>query len=521
MHKPDETPPFEASVEPGVWRYAHASQLSVVVDAEDYFRQIQSAMLKARQEILLLGWDFDTRIHLARGRRWYQRPFKRGYPSRLGSFLLWLPRRRKTLDIKLLVWGYSFLQFFTRGSMSFDMLRMAAKRQIQFKHDTELPFGCSQHQKIAVLDRSLAVCGGIDLTRERWDTRSHYGIDPRRRSPWGRIYHPWHDLTVMMQGNIAGALFDLSQERWLRAVGAPLKDIETGQGDCWPDELDVQFRDVEVGISRSRPAYKDAAAIDEVEELFLRHIKQAKRFIYIENQYLSSRSIVEAMAARLEEDDPPEIVMVHPIKAEGWMEQQAMDHTRSSLVQTLRAADQKQRFHLYVAYTEDAPIYIHSKLMIVDDQILRVGSANLNNRSMGLDSECDVFVDCARPANKGHEVAITKIRHALLAEHCGLDEDAAAELFLSSSSMAKVIASHGQSGPRRLEPFVIPEDADLSDYLADSQILDPEEPEDMFAAYPKGGLYRPGSVLYRMREKLRKGQRSKLTNGQRKENTNE
>ena len=60
----------DASTEPGVWRYAHARRVRVVIDGADYFDLIQQAMLKARQRILLIGWDFDTRIHLKRGRRW-------------------------------------------------------------------------------------------------------------------------------------------------------------------------------------------------------------------------------------------------------------------------------------------------------------------------------------------------------------------------------------------------------------------------------------------------------------------
>ncbi|MGB3797836.1 MAG: phospholipase, partial [Alteraurantiacibacter sp.] len=52
----------DTSVEPGVWRYAHARRVRVVIDGADYFDLIQQAMLKARQRILLIGWDFDTRI---------------------------------------------------------------------------------------------------------------------------------------------------------------------------------------------------------------------------------------------------------------------------------------------------------------------------------------------------------------------------------------------------------------------------------------------------------------------------
>jgi len=139
--------------------------------------------------------------------------------------------------------------------MAFDLLRMAIRKQIQFKNDDNVPFGCSHHQKVVVLDRSLAFCGGIDLTRERWDTRAHHLIDERRLNPWGHYYQPWHDLAVIMDGDIAVALFDLIEERWDRAGGAPLKHVEGGNDQCWPEVLAAQFVDVEVGISRSRAEY--------------------------------------------------------------------------------------------------------------------------------------------------------------------------------------------------------------------------------------------------------------------------
>ena len=67
-------------MEPGVWRYAKASRASLVVDGEAYFDLIQQAMLKAEQRILLIGWDFDTRIHLSRGGRWWQKGWRRRVP---------------------------------------------------------------------------------------------------------------------------------------------------------------------------------------------------------------------------------------------------------------------------------------------------------------------------------------------------------------------------------------------------------------------------------------------------------
>ena len=73
-----------------MWRWAKADRAHVVVDAADYFALIQQAMLNARQRILLIGWDFDTRIRLGRGRRWWNKPDRNRPPARLGSFIVWL-----------------------------------------------------------------------------------------------------------------------------------------------------------------------------------------------------------------------------------------------------------------------------------------------------------------------------------------------------------------------------------------------------------------------------------------------
>ena len=88
--------------------------------------------------------------------------------------------------------------------------------------------------------------------------------------------------------------------------------------------------------------------VSEIEELHVRHIAEAKHFIYAENQYFTSRVIGEAIAKRLEEPDPPEIIVVHPKSADGWMETQAMDPARDALVEAIRKLDTKNRFHIYV-----------------------------------------------------------------------------------------------------------------------------------------------------------------------------
>jgi phosphatidylserine/phosphatidylglycerophosphate/cardiolipin synthase-like enzyme len=491
------------STEPGVWRYARVERASVIVDAEDYFALMQQAMLKARQRIFLVGWDFDTRIHLTLGRKWFQRPFRRNYPRRLGSFLMWLGRHRDGLEIRILKWGLGMLEFATRGYMLVDVARMAASRAITFKFDSHHPLGCSHHQKIAVLDDKLAVCGGIDMTQDRWDTRGHIERDRRRRRPHGRKYGPWHDATMMFEGEAARVLGELSRGRWLRAGGRPIEPVAVPDESLWPEGLEAQFEDVEIGIARTRAAYDGLPQICEIEQLMLAQIARAEKFIYFENQYLTSRKVADAIGRRLQEDDPPEIVIVHPETAEGWLEQQAMDHARNCLARSLRDLDRKGRFGLFVPYAGETPIYVHAKLMIADDRMLRIGSANLNNRSMGLDTECDVFIDCDRPGNAHACHGIAALRCSLLAEHCGLEPERVSELLAENPSMISLIERHGQRGPRALRPFAIPEIDDIAATIAGSQLLDPERPDDMFEPFANGGLFREGSIVKRAWRRVR------------------
>ncbi|MGB5078611.1 MAG: phospholipase D-like domain-containing protein, partial [Sphingorhabdus sp.] len=386
-----------------VWRYAQATRAHAVIDAAAYFEVIKAAMINAQHRIMLIGWDFDTRINLGRGRR------KKGdAPHRLGDFILWLANRNPDLEIRLLKWNFGALKMLGRGSTLIDVAKWAMHRQIQFKLDGAHPAGCSHHQKIVVIDDKVAACGGIDMTSDRWDTSEHLDDDPRRKRPNGRPYGPWHDVTMLVEGEAAAALAELSRIRWVKAGGEPLEPCPQDGASPWPEFLEAEYQYVEVGIARTRAEYKDAPEIREVQNLFLEQIKRAKKFIYAENQYFASPKIADAIARRMAEPNPPEIIIINPATADGWLEQKAMDGARVQLLRAIGKHDKKGRFSIYIPHTKlGTPIYVHAKVMIVDDEILRIGSANMNNRSLGLDSECDIFIDTQRP---GNAVAASTIR---------------------------------------------------------------------------------------------------------------
>ena len=244
------------------WRIAQAERMSVVVDADDYFRLARDAFLAAERRIMLIGWDFDARIRLTND------ALLPGEPETIGDFLYWLVERRPELDLYLLRWDVGAIKTLGRGSTAFTVLKWMRHPRIHTKLDGVHPPGGSHHQKIVSIDDRFAFCGGIDMTGARWDTRAHRDDDPGRCHPGGQPYGPWHDATSALSGDAAAALAQGCRDRWQRATGDELLPVADGV-DAWPDALEPQFRDVDVGIARTLPVLDDAPRILEIEALFM------------------------------------------------------------------------------------------------------------------------------------------------------------------------------------------------------------------------------------------------------------
>jgi phosphatidylserine/phosphatidylglycerophosphate/cardiolipin synthase-like enzyme len=472
-----------AIVEPGrnCWRIERAARASVIVDAADYFRIMAGVMDRAEQQILLIGWDFDVRAPLM--------PDEQGRGESLGAFMLRLARAKPKRDIAILKWSFGALKQWLRPSAAVMLLRWARTKSIRYRFDSAHPVGCSHHQKIAVIDRNLAVCGGIDMSSRRWDTSAHLDDDPHRRWPGQESWTPWHDVTMLFDGDAAAAMHDVAEDRWRVATGKTLEKSVTATSDCWPNALAPQFRDVDIAIARTHAAWNGTPPINEIELLYLDMIAAAEKFIYFENQYLTSPAIAAAIAERMEEDDPPEIVIVMPRTADGWLEQRAMDGARVQLVRAIGEVDRLNRFRIYVPKTlGGSDIYCHAKLSIVDDRLLRVGSSNMNNRSLALDSECDVAIDSELSANTMCGEAIRALRFGLLAEHLGVSVDEVSAEIERSGSMIAAIARFSDSG-KRLELLRLEEPAGFDRWIADNQLLDPDDPAAMLEPVNRRGLW--------------------------------
>jgi phospholipase D1/2 len=459
---------------PGVncWRVERARRVALLIDGAAYFAAFREAVLRARRSIFIIGWDINSRIPLTGD----SDPAD-DFPIGFGDFLNAAVTRRRGLHAYVLAWDFAMLYALDREFFPLYRLGWRTHRRLHFHLDDAHPLGGSQHQKIVVIDDAVAFVGGLDFTKGRWDTSEHRPNETRRRTPEGENYPPFHDVQMMVDDDAAAALGELARERWRRATGDRLRAPRRNGGDPWPVKLQPWFTDAEIAIARTEPCYRNQPQVEEVKQLYLDAINAAKRWIYIENQYFTAPAIGAALGKRLAQPNGPEVVVVSRVSGGGWLEENTMGTLRARLISSLQAQDRHRRLRVYYPDRADLggePINLHSKLMVVDDCFLRVGSANLNNRSMGYDSECDLAVESANPRIRE---AIDEFRNRLLAEHLGVAPDIVAEKLTATQSLIAAIEAL-QGGERSLKPLKPQVDLQLDGILPDSSVIDPEQPVD-------------------------------------------
>lgn len=461
-------------LEPGrnCWRIERADRLAFLVDGADYFRALRYALTQAEKSVLILSWDINSRLRLVRDDEGDD-----GWPAPLGEFLSTLVMRKRKLHVRILSWDYAMLFAFGREWLPLYGGHWRAHRRLHFRMDDCHPVGGSHHQKVVVVDDKIAFAGGLDLTLGRWDTPQHLPNDPRRIEVNDQPSRPYHDVQVAVTGPAARALGELARDRWYCSTGKKPKVRPTSDAiDPWPPYLKPEIEDVEVAIVRTVPEHEDNKEVREGERLYLDAIAAARHWIYIENQYFTSATIAKALAARLREPQGPEVVIVLPLQTDGWLAQISMDVIRLRLLQKMKKADHGQRLRVFypdLPGLENNPINVHAKLMVIDDELVRVGSSNINNRSMALDTECDLAVEAAGEARIS--AVIAGFRNRLLSEHLAADANQVELMMREKQSLVAAIEALNVS-ERGFKPLDIPEAT--NDILASPDVFDPEYPYD-------------------------------------------
>jgi phosphatidylserine/phosphatidylglycerophosphate/cardiolipin synthase-like enzyme/uncharacterized membrane protein YdjX (TVP38/TMEM64 family) len=410
-------------------RTGRCGRAAFLLDARQYFSALAESIRQAERSVLIVGWDIDSRILLDPENR----------DERLCDLLNSVVEQRPGLHIHILIWDFPMAYSLDREPLQLINFTRKTHGNIHFHLDSELPIDSSHHQKIVVVDDRVAFVGGMDLTAARWDTPEHRARDNRRTRPDGNSYGPYHDVQMVVDGELAAILGDVARRRWLWATDNTLPPPQGAENDPWPASVEPQLRDETGSVILTLPRYKGREEIRDVESAYLRELKQARSVVYIENQYLTSSTIRQALAARLGDENGPEIVIVLPRMNSGLLEQLVMEPLQSDILDSLYALDKHGKLGVYCAFATDddnVPVTVHAKVMIVDDAFITVGSANLNERSMGLDSECNIVM---RPKDEGG--AVRAFRHRLIAHHLGVDTEEYANMESKHRGMLKAVES--------------------------------------------------------------------------------
>jgi phosphatidylserine/phosphatidylglycerophosphate/cardiolipin synthase-like enzyme len=457
------------------WRIHDAAESALLVDGRDYYRAFFAAAMAAERSILLLGWQFDSDVELLRGPD--LPPGRAPKDVELLTLLGRLCRERAGLEVRILAWDHSLVFAFERELLQRLYFEAWTCDRFVFRWDATVPMGGSHHQKVAIVDGRIAFFGSQDICQARWDDPSHAPENPQRRVR-GAWQQPYHEVQVAVTGEPARSLVDLFVDRWLGATGerlAPSALVDSGSGprpslglDAIPTSL--RMPPARIGLARTIPVFPGRAPAREVASLLASAIARAERTLYLETQYLTSRAVRDALVARMADRQRPrlDVVVFLPERPERLKEELTIGAAQAEV---LRSLDEAARVHghAFAVYHVRAGergaagarspvfVYIHSKLAIVDDRVFVVGSANLTNRSLTIDSE----IVAAYEAGDGDDdaalrAAIAGVRARLVTEHCGQPvRGADGERGLVAALDAFVGERLCRYDPARLEPSLL------------------------------------------------------------------
>jgi phospholipase D1/2 len=487
-----------------------------LVDGQDYMWNVSRAIANAKDVIYIHDWWLSPEIYL-------RRPPAISQDWRLDRLL----KRKADEGVKIFVIVYRNIESaipissdHTKSSLTALSPNIIIQRSPnQMRQNT---FFWAHHEKVVVIDHTVAFCGGVDLCFGRWDTPEHRVTDdkstgfedgdfprdsehcqlwpgkdysnPRIQDffsldkPYDEMYDrtkvprmPWHDVGMQMIGQPARDLSRHFVQRWnflLRQRDSTRpRPMLLPPPDFLPADLEALGLQgtCEVQILRSACEWS-LGTLGRVEcsimNAYVECIRESEHLVYIENQFFITSCDVEttrienkigdALVERIiradENDEKWRAIIVIPLVPGFQNTVDAMDGSsirlimqcqfysicrgESSIFGRLRrqGIDPTDYIEFYAlrSWGQIGPdktlvteqLYIHAKIMVVDDRIAIIGSANINERSMlgSRDSEVAAIVrdtDLISSRMAGKEYMVSRFAHdfrmRLMREHLGVD----------------------------------------------------------------------------------------------------
>ena len=417
-----------------------------LIDGRRAFAAMQRAIESATGRshyVYLLGWWVDPWVNL----------------TGAGSSLLDLFERagRRGVQVRVLMWDPSAVVYPNHARLH--AAAVAAINKLPNCHAQEdagggLLSAKSHHQKLLVVNGTgglVALCGGVDVNVDRVHDVPPPPGAVRRDRPSGIGWvgasggsgsspgtgNPLHDVHVRVTGPTALPLLRMFLRRWWARSGS--RDIDRTAplrarfNQPPPPRTGRQYARVGEtfdGVLRSGSRAVRSRQV-AVQDIWLRSILGARRFVYMEEQYLTLLCAAEAIRTvlpRLEHVTilipPSEITDLPGV----WRRR------RLFIEHITRANRYASKLHVYTRKvgtgdscrrSSGAHLYVHSKMAVIDDELMLVGSANCNHRGWETDSE--LVVASFEAPRAGQPVEARRLRMQLWAHHLGVPESALAD----------------------------------------------------------------------------------------------
>jgi phospholipase D1/2 len=262
------------------------------------------------------------------------------------------------------------------------------------------------HQKFAIADGARCIIGGLDINERRYDTPDHDRT----------AEETWHDISVEVEdSDFAGALFGHFTDCWNAALRCGSPSLATRAEPIYLPKRAQSRPEVKLlrtfsnpcpGPVRISPQPKAMDHETAHEKLFA----EAERFIYIETQFLRHLPLADALCRAAARAPDLQLVTIMPaapdrvlfegdrsvnVRHAHGLQVEAMDRLRTAFGSRFAALSPAQPRPARTdepELDEAAPIYLHSKVTMVDNKAVVIGSANLNGRSLRWDSEASVLL---------------------------------------------------------------------------------------------------------------------------------
>ncbi|MCA9711495.1 MAG: phosphatidylserine/phosphatidylglycerophosphate/cardiolipin synthase family protein, partial [Myxococcales bacterium] len=387
--------------------------VEVLVDGEQGWGRVADDLEQAQREIQIATWMCRPDIELRRPLDLaLAEPHARDH-LRLGEILE--RRAARGAKIRLLVWGMAYTpildrwmrRWYWRGRDGIDVL----------EQDHPSLIG-SHHQKTLTIDGRVGYCGGMNLKENDWDTSAHRPYEPRRfphgagsgprRRAAARMaappFAPRHDLIVRIEGPAVADLVDNFADRWGQSVAArrrswagrlvdwlrrtlgnddypavpPAQALPPARGEHW------------VQVVRTTPGGEEG-----ILGAYVRAIRNARRYVYIENQYFRSPIIGQELRDAIASNPRLRLaVVVRPVNGGRKSVFDPSGYWTAHTLQLIQQARPGFRLTVLQGWGRDADdrlvwqeLDVHAKVMVVDDVWLTVGSANINDRGFKTEGE--------------------------------------------------------------------------------------------------------------------------------------